>query len=166
MVMLRNIIVAIVVVAAAVMAVVWFFQSDEARIKKRFKTIATEVSKAPDEHELKAAAGARKIGSLFADSCWIEIPGYNISRAYDREEIPGRVMGARSRYAEISLKFHDIDIRFPDRTTARVVSTVHVEAVRLSGQPVREVHEIDCRLEKIENAWYFNHIEVVPVLER
>ena len=75
-------------------------------------------------------------------------------------------MGVRSRYLEISLKFHDFDIRFPEEGFARVTSTAFVEGLFFSGEPFREVHEIVCWLEKIENDWFFDQIEVVTVLEK
>jgi hypothetical protein len=75
-------------------------------------------------------------------------------------------MGARYRYADIAMKFHDIDIDFPEEGIARVTLTAYVEAVWISGEAVREVHEIVCWLEKIEKDWFFNQIEVITVLER
>lgn len=163
---MKTIIAAAVLVVAGIIALFWYFQSDEARIKKRFNTIAELVEKSPDEHELTAAVNARRIGDMFADTCQIEIPSYNISRAYAKEDIPPHVMGARSRYSDIVMKFHDIDIDFPEEGIARVTFTAYVEAVWISGEAVREVHEIACWLEKIEKDWFFNQIEVVTVLER
>ncbi len=167
---MRRVAVAAVVVAiaaaAGIIAFFWFFQSDEAKIKKQFSAIAELASKASEEHELTAAVRARKIGDRFAETCRIEIPAYNISSTYAGKEIPARIMGARSRYAEISLTFHDIDIRFPEEETARVAFTAYVEAVRLSGESFREVHEFVCRLEKNENDWLFARMEGVLVLER
>ena len=166
MVNIKTIIAAAVLVVAGIIALFWYFQGDEARIKKRFNTIAELAEKSPDEHELTAAVNARRIGDMFADTCQIEIPSYNISRTYAREDIPAHVMGARSRYSEIAMKFHDINIEFPEEGIARVTFTAYVEAVWISGEAVREVHEIACWLEKIEKDWFFNQIEVVTVLER
>ncbi len=163
---IKSLIAAAVLIVAGIIAFFWYFQGDEARIKKRFKTIAELAEKSPDEHELTAAVNARRIGGMFADACQIEIPSYNISRTFDRKDIPGRVMGARSRYTDISLDFHDITIDFPEDGTAQVTLTAYMEAVWLSGKSVREVHEIACWLEKIEKDWFFNQIEVVTVLER
>jgi len=166
MVTLRTIVIAVVVAAAGVTALFWYFQSDTAKIRKQFKAIAEAASKDAGEHELTAAAGARKIGRMFAENCRIEIPAYDISRTYAREDIPGRIMGARSRYSEISMRFHDLDIRFPSEQTARVHFTAYVEALRITGERVREGHEITCRLEQIEGDWLIHQIEAVTVLER
>ena len=166
MVTFRNLITISVIVIISTIAFFWFFQSDEAKIKKRFKTIAELSSKSSNEHELTSALSARKIGDMFADTCRVEIPSHNISRTYANENIPPHVLGVRSRYSEISLKFHDLDIHFPEEGIVRVTSTAYMEVVWYSGEPVREVHEIVCWLEKIEKDWFFNQIKVVSVLEK
>ncbi len=166
MVNVRNIIIAAVVVVAGVAAFYWFFQSDEAKIKKRFKTIAELSSKDADEHEFTAAINAGRISEMFAETCRIEIPARNISRTYAKKDISAQVMGARSRYSEILLTFHDLDIRFPEERVARVAFTAVVEAVMIPNEFVRETHEIVTLLVKIENNWFFNQIEAVAVLER
>ncbi len=166
MVNMKTIIAAAVLAVAGIITFFWYFQGDDAKIKKQFKTISELAEKGSDEHELTAAVNAKRIGSMFADTCRIEIPSYNISRTYARADVPAHVLGARSRYSDISLKFYDLDIDFPEEKIARVTLTAYVEAVRVSGEAVREVHEIVCRLEKIEKDWLFDQIEVVSVLER
>jgi hypothetical protein len=163
---IKTLIVAAILAVGGILVLFWYFQSDEARIKKQFTTIAKLASRSGEEHELTAAVAAKKIGDMFADTCVIEIPSYRISRVYAKKDLPGHVMGARSRYTDISLDFHDIIIDFPEEETAQVTLTAYVEAVWLSGQSVREVHEIACRLEKVERDWFFHQIEVVTVLEK
>jgi hypothetical protein len=163
---IKTLIAAAILGVGGIIVLFWYFQSDEARIKKQFNTIAKLASRSGDEHELTAAVTAKKIGDMFADTCGIEIPSYRISRVYAKKDLPGHVMGARSRYSDIAMKFHDINIEFPEDGIALVTFTAYVEAVWISGEAVREVHEIACRLEKIEKDWFFNQIEVVTVLER
>lgn len=166
MVIVRNIIIAAVIAVAGVVAFNWFFQSDEAKIKKRFKTIAELSSKDVDEHELTSAVNAGRISEMFADICRIEIPAHNISRTYAKKDITAQVMGARARYSEILLTFHDLDIRFPEEGIARVAFTAVAEAVGIPDEFVRETHEIVSFLVKIENNWYFTQVEAMDVLER
>ena len=159
----RHLIIAAVVVAAGAAAFFWFFQGDEARIKKRLNAFAALASKEPGEHDLTAALNAGRIGEMFADTCRVEIPAYNIAATYPGKEVSPRVMGARARYSEILLRFHDLDIRFPEKDTARVSFIVYAEGVQVSGEAVREIFDVVCRLEKIDNNWFFNHIEAVLV---
>lgn len=166
MVTVRNFIITALVAAAGIFIFFWFFTGDEMKIKKQLKNLAELVSKDSDEHPLMAAASARKIGNMFTEICMIKIPSHSISRTYKRENIPAYVMASRSRYSEISLKFHDIQIGFPDESIARIAFTAYVEAMWVSGEPIREVSEFVCRMEKIEKDWFFNQIEAISVLER
>jgi hypothetical protein len=36
----------------------------------------------------------------------------------------------------------------------------------VSGEPLREVSEFVCRMEKVEKDWFFSQIEAISVLER
>ena len=164
MVKTKMIFAAIAVVLTGILSYYWFFQGDSAKIRNRFKTMAELASKSPDEHELAAAINARRIGDMFADACRVEIPSHDISRRYSKTDIPAHIMGARSRYPEISLRFHDLQISFPEPGASRVVLTAYLETADVSGGYGREVHEVVCRLEKIEKDWFFTEIEVIPVL--
>jgi hypothetical protein len=75
-------------------------------------------------------------------------------------------MAFRSQYSAISLKFYDLHISFPTEGIARAAVTAYVEALRISGEPILEVHEIVIRMEKLEKDWFFNQIKTIPVLER
>jgi hypothetical protein len=166
MVTVRKFIVAGLAAAAVIIFFFWFFSGETAKIKKQFKTLADLVHKDSKEHPIMAAASARKIGNMFADLCRFEIPSHSISRTVNRENIPAHVMAVRSRYSMIVLKFHDIQVSFPEKSVARILFTSYVEGVWNSGAQAREAHEFVCRMEKVENDWYFNHIESIDVLER
>ena len=166
MVKMRKIFIAALAATAGIILFFWFFTGDEAKIKKQFKILEELASKDSVEHELIAAANARKIGNMFTGTCRIEIPSHSISRVYKRENIPAYVMAARSQYSAISLKFYDILIRFPEEHLARISFTAHVDFLFHSGETIREVQELDCSMEKIEKEWYFSRIETITVLER
>ncbi|MFO8085887.1 MAG: hypothetical protein R6U27_16385 [Desulfobacterales bacterium] len=166
MVTVRNFIAASLIIAAVIIFFFWFFTGETAKIKKKFKTLAELVYKDSKEHPIMAAASARKIGNMFTENCRFDIPSHSISRTVSRENIPAHVMAVRSRYSKILLKFHDIQISFPEKGVARVLFTSYVEGVWNSGAQVREVHEFVCRMEKVEKDWYFNRIESIDVLER
>jgi hypothetical protein len=166
MVNLRHFIIGTLVVVAGIIIYFWLFSSDEAKIKKQFKNLTGLICADSDEHQFIAAANARKIGNMFAETCLFEIPTHSISRTYKRENIPAHVMAFRSQYSAISLKFYDLHISFPTEGIARAAVTAYVEALRISGEPILEVHEIVIRMEKLEKDWFFNQIKTIPVLER
>lgn len=166
MVILRPIIITGVLLAAGIITFFWFFNSEEARIKRQFKTLEELVSKDSEEHQLIAAANARKISNMFSEISRFEIPSHSISRTYKRDNIQTHMMVARGRYSAISLKFHDLHISILEKGLAHANFTAYVELVWDSEKPVREVHEFVCRMEKIEKDWYIKQTEIISVLER
>jgi hypothetical protein len=166
MVSARHITIAATIATVGIITFFVFFSGDEAKIKKQIKILAELVSKDPDEHPFVGAANAQKIGDMFAETCRFEIPSHSISRSYQRETIPAQIMAARSQYSTISLKFHDIKISFPKEGTAQISLTSYVEALWGSGEPIREVSEFICLMNKAEKDWHFSQIEGISVLER
>jgi hypothetical protein len=62
--------------------------------------------------------------------------------------------------------FHDFDIEFPEQDTAQVNVTAIMEGKSMSGEPVEDLHELKCSLQKIEEVWRLEKIEVVEVLKK
>lgn len=151
---------------AAVVAFFLFFQSDEAKIKKKFSTLAKKIHKQADEGDLAAAAAAHAIENMFGPSIRIEIPSYSVDQTFPNTEISPHVLYARARYTEMDMDFHDFQFEFPEEGKAVVNLTVVFKATTASGDPVDEIHEVECALEKIDGNWLFTGIKGVDVLER
>jgi hypothetical protein len=166
MVNMRRIIITGVLLAAGIITSFWFFNSDEAKIKRQFKALAELVAKDSEEHQLIAAANARKISNMFSEISRFEIPSHSISRTYKRDNIQAHVMAVRGRYSAISLKFHDLQISILEEGLAHANFTAYVELAWDLAEPFREVHELICRIEKIEKDWYIKETEIISILER
>ena len=166
MVNLKNILIAIVIAAAAVVAFLVFFQSDEAKIKKKFHHLAEKVDKNGQEHDLIAAKKAHQIEQMFFGTVRIRIPSYSVDKTFPRSEISPQVLYARARYQNISLKFHDFQFEFPTEEKAVVGLTGVLKAATTSGESVNEIHEVECTLAKIDGEWMFTGISEIEVLER
>ncbi|MDA8404027.1 MAG: hypothetical protein M0Z56_07505 [Desulfobacteraceae bacterium] len=151
---------------AAIVVFFLFFQSDTAKIKNCFSTLSKQAEKSGDEHELIAAAAARKIESLFAESVQIEIPAYDINQTFARNEIAPHVLYARSQYRDISLKFEDFDISFPEKGVAFITLSGILKATKNTGERVAETHELECRMKKIEGRWLLTVVRGVNALEK
>jgi hypothetical protein len=75
-------------------------------------------------------------------------------------------MAARSLYSKISLKFHDFVIDFPEKDHADVNLTAHMTGKRKTGEYSDGIHELKCKLKKIEDIWLLKEIEIVEVLKK
>jgi hypothetical protein len=166
MVISKNTIILGLILIVGIIAFFWFYQSDEAKVKKRFETLAEEVDKKPDEKEITSALKARGISEMCDKKIDIELPSYSISRSFHKRNIPANVLAARERYDDIAVKFYDLNIKFPKDGLANVDLTASVDAKLTSGETANEVHELNCTLKKIDKDWFFSKIEGVRVLEK
>lgn len=148
------------------LAVFIFWQSEEAKIKKQFEFITAKIEKRPGESLIVSAAKAKQIKEVFTERCRINAPAYSVYRDILSDELPDIVLRVRAEYSEISLMFQDFDIEFPEQDAAQVNVTVIMEGKSVNGEPVEDLHELKCGLQKIEEVWRFKEIGIVEVLKK
>lgn len=166
MVTRKHIIIGGGILVAGIVAFYVFWQSDHAKVKRRFEFIAEKMEKTPGEHKLISAAKANRMKEAFSETCTIHAPAYSFSRKISSDELSTLVLRMRSRYSEISLTFYDFVIDFPEEGTAQVTTTARMEGILTTGEPVADLHELKCRLHKLEDAWLLKEIEIVEVLKK
>ena len=166
MVKLRTVLVAAVIATAGIIVFLVYYFSDQAVIKRRFQHLAEQLAKESPENNLLSAAKGKHIGDMFADTCRVYLPGYDVDQTFTGRDVQPYVMMARSRYKSIAVEFYDFNITIPHEGLALVDVTAFVRAVTASGETMREIHELAFTLEKTETGWQFTDIESVTVLER
>jgi len=162
----KKIIIIIIVIIAAITAAVILLESEEDKIKKRFKTFAGLIEKKPGETKLMMAQKARKIGALVTRPCMISVPEYSVSGSYTPQKISRKTAMGRTRFKHLTLEFFDLSVKVVDDINADANVTARVTGKRLNNEPFEGTHELICRLKKIEGEWLFNQVEVVDVLEK
>jgi hypothetical protein len=163
---IKYIIIAGTVLLATIAAFNIFSHSEEAKVKKQFKYLAQKMKKTPGEITLTSAAKANRIRDLFTETCSIHAPAYSFSKDISSQDLPVLVMASRLPYKKISLKFHDFVIDFPERDLAVVNLTAHMTGKRKTGEFSDGIHELKCKLKKIEDTWLLKEIEMVEVLKK
>ena len=168
MVNMKPVILSVLMLAAGLVAFMIFFQSDEAKIKKQFKTLAETLSLQTGESKFESGAKARKIAMMLADPCVVNIPTYDITKTISRTDAQTYIMAGRSAYTSLSVAFHDISIIFPEEgRLAEATVTVYVKGSARGGGPLeKNVSEVRFELEAVEDAWLFTTINEVVVLEK
>lgn len=166
MVKAKHIIMAGGVLTAGIIAFFIFWQNEETKVKKQFEFIAEKIQKTPVENQLIAAAKANRIREVITNPFKIHAPAYSISRNITSDELSTFVLSERARYSAISLKFYDFVIHFPEKDTARVNVTESMEGKLKTGEVIKDLHELKCTLQKIEDIWRLKEIEVVEVLRK
>ncbi len=166
MVKLKYILIILVVVGLGFLATRYLFQSEEKRVRKQFDLLSEYVSKEPDENAIAMANKMQKLGSLFGDSCELQVALELLSGIYTREEIASYAARARARFSRVSLEFYDLEVTFPERSVAKVTLTARLTGRTRAGEQMRDTRELECLLKMSEKKWLFTHIAVIEVLRK
>ena len=166
MVKMKYLMIAFLIVIAGILAALLYFPSEEKKVKKQFVFLSEHVSKDPSESPLTMANKIRGIQSLFAEHCDFKVPDYSLSDLYTREEISGIALRGRAHFSNLSLKFNDLKVSFPEKGVARVNMTGRLTGTTVYGEQVDETREMHWLLKKVEKKWLFSRFEVIEVLKR
>ena len=166
MVRFKNIVIGALVVVIGIGVTIYFFPSEEKKIKKQFRLLAEWVSKDSGENTFTMAYKVKNIGTLFDGTCEFEIPVYSFSGSYTPEEISGYAARGRLFCSRLYLKFYDLVIVFPEKGVAKVTLTAKLTGKSNVGEYIDETHELEFVLKKIEKRWLFSKFEVVEVLKK
>ena len=163
---IKYLIIAVVAVGIGVLAAVYLFQSEEQKVKKQFRLFSEWMSKDSAENAITLAHKTQRIKSLFVDRFELQTEIESMSGTYTPEEISSYAAQGRLMFSNLSLKFYDFDISFPEQETARVILTARLKGTSTTGEYFDETHELECILRKIEGRWLFSHAEIVEVLKK
>ncbi len=162
----RKKILAVLAVLLAAWAVWYFFPSRTRQVKRQFGSLSEWVSKDGPEGNLTMVNEATRADQFFAPRCAWEAPKYDLNGTVTPQEVSRYYFAGRARFNKLSLKFYDLDIRFPESRTARVNGTVRITGTLKDGDSVSETHEVECTLQKTHGKWLFSQVTVVEVLKR
>ena len=165
MVRTRHIIIGLLVVIIGIFVVRYILQSEERKVKKRFDLLSEWVSKDRNESNFTMAKKTLSIGTLFASNCVLETDVDSITGTYTPGEISSLAARLRSDFSVVSLRFYDLDIRFPDPDTAEAILTAQLSGGSKTRGSIDDVFELESGLKKLEDKWFFAAFKVVEVLE-
>jgi hypothetical protein len=166
MVRFKYIIVGAMILVIGLWVAIYFFPSEEKKIKKQFRLLAEWVSKDPGENTFTMAYKIKNIGTLFDGTCEFNLPVYSFSGNYTPEEISSYAAQGRLSFSELNLKFYDFDIAFLEKAIAKVTLTAKLTGKSNVGEYIDETHELESVLKKIEKKWLFSKFEVIEVLKK
>lgn len=166
MVKIKYIIIAILIVIGVIVAVHHFSQSAEKEVRKQFDRLSEWVSKDPGESVFTTSNKMQNIATLFADPCRFKADIISFTGSYTPEEVSRFVARSRFYFSELSLKFYDLEIDFPEEGIANVTLTAKLTGKIKGGESVDATHEIESVLTDIEDQWLFSEFEVIEVLKK
>ncbi len=140
--------------------------TEEKRVKRRFALLSKNLTKSVGEDAFMMLRKVKGIGGLFGEGCYFIVPDYPLSGTYTREEISRLALQARAHFSDVTLKFYDMKVYFPEKNSARVNLTARLTGNSVGGERVDETRELLCLLKKQEKDWLFQSIEVIEVLRK
>jgi len=166
MVKWKTIIIFALVVIIGIFTVIYFFQSEKSKVKKRFKLLAEWVSTEPGENKLNRALKIQKIRTSFAKNCELKTHIPSISGDYSPQEVSTLAASALSRFSKFSLRFYDLDIDIQKDGIAKVTFTATLTGKLIGEENLDETYELESVLYKVQNNWLFKSFEVIEVLKK
>lgn len=166
MVKIRYITIILSAVIIGILLAIYFYESEEKKIKKRFNLLSELVSKESGEKNLKMLYKSKNICTLFTQSCIIKTHVKSISGTFTRQEVSNLAVRFRPQFAKLSLRFYDLDITFPEKRISIVNLTVRLTGKLERGDVVEDTLEVNCILNRIEKTWLFSSFEAVEVLKK
>lgn len=157
----------IVTLIITLAAATWHMtHSDKRKIKKRFDLLSQYLLKEGPENPVMMALKVRNIGTLFDKQCLLEVEKYTLKGTYSPEQITSYAATARSRFANLELRFYDMSIELPEEGIAHITATATISGILKSGEGANDAHEIMAEMKKLEKKWFFSQMSVVEVLKR
>jgi hypothetical protein len=166
---LKRLLIAGLLLGIGIGAYFHFFPNEEKRVRKQFQLLSEQVAREPGEDLLSTTQRVKHIGRSFTDPCEFKIEGdplYALSGKVTREEVMGYALRGRSYFSNLSMKFYDLKVEFPERGKASVRLTARLTGRSVSGENVEETRELLCGLSNVENRWLVQTLEVVEILKR
>jgi hypothetical protein len=166
LVKIKSLTILLLVLIVGTCSVLYFFPSEEKKIKKQFALLSQWASKDQEENIFALVERGKRIVTLFDENCGLKIPPYSIDGRYTREEIAAYAAHPRSKFSRLNLEFYDLNISFPEESLARVSLTGKLTGESPGKENVNEIRELECVLKKIEGKWLFSEFEIVEVLKK
>lgn len=157
---------AILLVGAGSLLFLLLVDWDARAVKKHLRSLEKQLKWEPGDNDLVVAARIKRVGSMVADPCRVDMPTYEITRSFSQKDVAPYLMMGLRRYSRMAVEFHDLTVEFPQEQVARAVTTAYVRAAALDGQKADEVLVLAFSLRREEKAWRIMAVEEVPVLEK
>ncbi len=157
---------ALALLVAAVLGLWLFYPTRERQVRRQLRALASWATKEGPEGQLATAMRARDAERFVAPASTWSTEGQELSGTLTPSEIGRFVFAYRSHWSQISVKFYDLQVDFPEDAVADVTATVLLRGRSDAGDDLNETHEVNCRLEKGDGGWLIHKVTVVEVLKR
>ncbi len=154
-----------VAILLVVAGAVFFWPSDEKKIKSNLNSLAEYCSSEKEEPVLATLRKAAQAAKLCTAPCTVHIESFKIDRALSHKEFTDQFLMMKKRLPNTIFSFHDSIIDIAGEKKAAVTTTL-----RLNGETIDEkftdAYEINITVEKKDGDWLFSAFTVVEFMKK
>ncbi len=144
----------------------YFGDNENKKIKKQFARLSDCIAKQQGEGNISALYKLQVLGSLFSESCEIEIPKSSLSGTYSPEGLVSNVARGKIMFSKMKLDFYDLVINISGKDAANIIFTARFTATSSEGASADETREIEAIMKKTDGKWLFSSLKVIELLEK
>ncbi len=153
---------ALVLVAGAV---VFFWPSDEKKIRDGLDSLAEYCSSAKEEPVIETLQKAALAAKLCTDPCTVHFESLEIDRAFSQKELTDRFLMMKKRLTDTVFNFHDTAVEIVGDDRAEVLTTLRING-QIVDKQFTDAYEINITVEKQDDGWRFGSFTVVEFMKR
>lgn len=146
-------------------AILFFWPSDEKKIRGKLASLAEYCSTEQQEPVLETMKKATLAAKLCTEPCSVRVESLKIDRGFSEKELADRILMMKKRLPDTEFKFHDIMINIAGGERAEITTTLRIVGTIVDEQ-ITDAYEIDITAEKIDGEWLFSSFTVVEFMKR
>jgi len=144
---------------------IFFWPSDEKKIRRNLSSLAEYCSSVNQEPVLETLQKSARAAKLCTAPCRVKIESFKIDQDFSQKEIADHILMMKKRHSNTDFNFYDtvVDIVADDR--AEIITTL-----RLNGKTVDEqfsdAYEMNITIDKKDGVWRFSSFTVVEFMKK
>lgn len=144
---------------------VFFWPSDEKKIKANLTKLAEYCSTQQEEAVMESLQKAALAAKLCADPCTVQVESLKIDRAFKQKELMDHFLLLKKNLANTAFNFHDTIIDLPGGNRAEVTTTLRISG-KIADEKISDAYEIRILLAKEDGDWRFSSFTVVEFMKK
>jgi hypothetical protein len=162
---MNNKIIILLAIFLVILGAIFFWPSDEKKIRVNLDSLAEYCSSTEKEAGLETLQKVALAAKLCTNPCTVQIESFKIDHQFSRKEITDRLLMMKKRLPNTVFSFHDTVLAIVADNRAEVTTTL-----RLNGETADEqftdAYEFNIIVEKKDRSWLFSSFAVVEFMKK
>ncbi len=149
----------------AVGCALFFWPSDEKKIKANLAKLADYCSTLQEETVMVSLQKAALAAKLCTDPCAVQVESLKIDRNFNQKELIDHLLLLKKRLTNTAFNFHDTIIDLPGGNRVEVTTTLRISG-KIADEQITDAYEIKISVAKKDGDWRFSSFTVVEFIKQ